>query len=104
MANCPCCKLEIHVHEQPGYRSEHCSEFCATISDEDKEKFSKLQPGEFGLWPCPDCGCCIEDEYIPTSCCGACGDKRKIVQNAFEVAKRNVHSKINAKGNSGMPL
>jgi len=56
---------------------EGCSEFCATVSPETIAKWKALQPGDFGIWPCPDCGCAIEDTYNPSDCCGDCGPERE---------------------------
>lgn len=77
MSNCQVCKHPFTQHIQPGYIGEpHCSEFCATVTEADRVKFLTLKPGEFGIFPCPECGCVIEDEYDPDDCCSSCAPER----------------------------
>jgi hypothetical protein len=40
-----------------------CSDFCATQPAEVQAKFLTMEPGYYGLWPCTECGCVVEDEY-----------------------------------------
>jgi hypothetical protein len=46
------------------------------VSDEDKAKFLALKPGDFGPYPCAECGGTVEDEYEPDGICCLCEDPR----------------------------
>lgn len=75
---CDTCKfvLEPRLYADPGLL--FCSEYCDVTSDAEREFFRGAQPGEFCVWPCPECGCVVEDEYILDSCCGPCAPKKKV--------------------------
>lgn len=48
------------------------------VSASDRKAFASLKPGDWGVYPCPDCGQPIEDEYAPDSCCTECAARRRL--------------------------
>jgi len=74
---CDVCKRPYTREEGYDYTFEGCSEFCASESDVGIQAFLALQPGEYGIWPCPDCGCSVEGEYEPGGVCSNCARTRK---------------------------
>ena len=54
------------------------SEFCTVLSEEDRAEFAKLKPGDYGFWPCSECGCIIDDQYTPGGWCTSCSPRRRI--------------------------
>ena len=77
---CLVCKHPIYSEVMDGgrYIMDGCSEFCALASDQEREGFLKLKGGEYGAYPCFECGCTIEDEYEPESNCSSCSPKVEI--------------------------
>ncbi len=74
--NCRICKRHIEVYDQGAAdESRYCSAFCAESTAEEKIAFLILRPGEFGVYPCSECGCAIEDEYKLGEHCGSCEPK-----------------------------
>lgn len=71
---CPICKRAFYREEHDGgeFVSEGCSEFCATQDDAIRLQFTQLKAGDWGIYPCAECGCAIEDEYTPGSICSRC--------------------------------
>lgn len=67
---CPVCGHNIEFHGG-------CSDFCATATLEEKRIFLELQPGEYGVFPCADCGCIIEGDYGKGACCRDCAENRQ---------------------------
>jgi hypothetical protein len=57
--------------------NEGCSEFCARESDEVIAKFKAgFQEGEYGIFPCSECGEPMEGEWTPGAWCYSCSPKR----------------------------
>lgn len=71
---CTVCKFPVRLEGNEPY----CSEFCATVREEDRQRFTMLKRGHWGLFPCADCGTTIEDDYEPNACCSECYPKRKL--------------------------
>lgn len=71
---CSICKFPCYREEHDGgeFVSEGCSEFCATQDDAVLLQFGQLKAGSWGVWPCAECGCAVEDEYEPGSICSRC--------------------------------
>jgi hypothetical protein len=63
-------------HDGGAFVSEGCSEFCATATEEERAAFRTLQPGEYGVWPCSECGGTTEGDYTPGAWCSSCDPKR----------------------------
>lgn len=72
---CPVCKHSVK-QQADGYI--HCSEFCAETTDTEKAEWAKLKEGEFGYYPCADCGCLMQDMYEPDSHCSDCAKERRV--------------------------
>lgn len=72
---CGVCHKDIIREEYSDYTIEGCSKFCADTTPEEKAAFVELKPGEFGVWPCSECSCAIEDEYDPNGYCSSCSSK-----------------------------
>jgi hypothetical protein len=74
MSTCDVCKREIDDETQ------WCSEFCNVVGEGDRLAYRNLKPGEWGIWPCSECGCPIEDE-LPAEdserICSTCWPKVK---------------------------
>lgn len=82
---CSVCKFPIQLLEVPDYESgrgrvpiEFCSEFCDETKDTEKTEFLNMKEGDFGFWPCTDCGHIIEDAYVPNGCCSQCHKPRQL--------------------------
>lgn len=86
IGTCDLCKRDIIREEYSDFTIEGCSDFCATSTPEEKESFKTLQKSEWGVWPCSECGCAIEDEYEPGGHCSKCSDKVKLRQLNKRVA------------------
>lgn len=69
MKTCEICTRPI----DPQYGG--CSEFCAVTSDKEKAAYKALQPGDYGVFPCPECGCPTEGDWTPGDHCYECDDK-----------------------------
>lgn len=54
------------------------SNFCFTTTPEEREALKTLRPGEWGCWPCSDCGVAIDDVYTPGGCCSWCHPERQL--------------------------
>lgn len=69
MTTCNVCQQEIQSYSGDG---EHCSEFCIQATDEEKQKWvsGALKVGDFGVYPCKECGSTIEDELYENRFCG----------------------------------
>lgn len=72
------CEVCDQIVEYSSDGDRTCSEFCAALSDTEMAAFKKLEPGEFGLWPCAESGCIVEDEYTPGGCCYKCFPKKRL--------------------------
>lgn len=71
---CPVCKQKVETYDDlPG--ELFCSDFCARATEEEQEAFLKMQEGDFGLWPCAESGCVVEDMYTPGGICSGCAPK-----------------------------
>lgn len=70
---CDVCKHLIWVDRPNDMMG--CSEFCATVSQAEKDAFLKLQVDEWGVWPCSECGQPVEGEYQPGAHCSTCHPK-----------------------------
>ncbi len=75
---CPDCGHKFYREEFPGYTMEGCSEFCASVTEEEREAFKNFKEGDYGLFPCADCGCTMEDEYHKGDVCSDCHKKRYV--------------------------
>lgn len=69
---CVYCKRPHYRNDHGDYVDEGCSEFCATQDNDTKARLLDLKAGEFGIWPCSECGCAVEDEYEPGAICSKC--------------------------------
>lgn len=74
---CKVCGRTFTREEYHDYTVERCSLFCQDVTQEERKAFLKLEPGQFGVYPCADCGCAMEDDYQPTACCSDCSKKRR---------------------------
>lgn len=72
---CEVCKRVYHREFHRDYVDEGCSEFCATVTAEEKAKFPTLKSGDYGVFPCSECGCATEGDYEPGEWCGKCHPK-----------------------------
>ena len=69
---CPTCKRTIRNEHDCG---PFCSEFCATVTDKEREEWLNAKQGDYVVYPCPECGCPVEGEWDPDphkamgSCC-----------------------------------
>lgn len=53
-----------------------CSVFCNDTSPQDKIRFLTLRVGEYGVFPCSECGTVMEGDYAgPPSVCSRCSPK-----------------------------
>jgi hypothetical protein len=77
---CPICKRPIGSYNW-------CSEFCERVNLPGKDAFKNLKKGDWGFWPCAECGCVVEDEYVPDGCCSQCAPKRTARIRADLLAK-----------------
>lgn len=68
MEKCPVCGFPID-------NNRFCSNFCCETSEEEQTRFLNLGPGEWGVYPCAECGCAIEGEYVAGEVCSTCGPK-----------------------------
>jgi len=70
--NCPDCGFKVDTF---GF----CSEFCMQASVDEIKAFKKLQPGEFGHYPCPGCGDFMEDIYAgdDSDMCSDCARNKR---------------------------
>lgn len=69
MDTCDVCKRASYH----GRNYTLCSNFCAETTDADKAKWLAMQPGDWGYYPCAECGCVMEDEYSgPGAICSDC--------------------------------
>lgn len=71
--SCPICKRPFYREEYSGgYTEEGCSDFCATQDDAVRLQFAQLKPGDWGVYPCAECGCAVDDLYEVGSICSKC--------------------------------
>lgn len=94
---CPVCKRTITSEVCDGGRfvSDGCSEFCAVVPDKELEPFVKgMKDGDWGVYPCSECGCPMEDEYHPGSFCSSCAPKVKIRELEARVAELENQRKV----------
>ncbi len=74
---CVYCKRPCYRTEYRDYVDEGCSEFCATQTQKVLEAFLLMKAGDYGVFPCSECGCAVEDfDYEPGSWCSSCTPKR----------------------------
>ena len=107
MTICSCCKFEVKTYEEPNNRrSTFCSEFCEQTTQVEKKAFLALQEGSYGVFPCSDCGGILEGDYSgpKKGWCYQCAQKRQLMQQVLKAVIQNVEAKIEALGDSGMPL
>lgn len=83
---CDVCKRNIIREEYSDYTIEGCSDFCATVSLDEKMALKDLQEGDYAVWPCSECGCAIEDEYVPGGHCSTCSPKIKLREKEKQIA------------------
>jgi hypothetical protein len=56
-----------------------CSRFCEETTEAEKIAFLTLRVGEYGTWPCRECGAATEGDYTgPDDHCGGCSPKVQI--------------------------
>ena len=75
LGTCEVCHRDIIREEYHDYVVEGCSNFCATTTPEEKLALKELQAGEYGVWPCSECGSAIADTYELQGHCSGCTDK-----------------------------
>lgn len=83
---CDVCKKDIIREQYSDYTIEGCSDFCETTSLEEKKALKDLQEGDYGLWPCSECGCAIQDEYVPGGHCSKCVTTVKLKEQEKKIA------------------
>lgn len=94
---CEVCKRPI---ERADEYSVGCSEFCLVTSKEVKEASLQLKPGDFGIYPCSECGCAVEDVYDEESCCASCAPtvtlrtRTKLLSEAAVYAPADLQERI----------
>jgi hypothetical protein len=52
----------------------YCSEFCAVVSAKELAAYKALKPGDYGVFPCSECGAPTEGDWLPGMHCGSCDD------------------------------
>ncbi len=82
---CPTCKHAIVLHEFHGMDPyTGCSEFCASVREKELQEFLAAKPGDFCVYPCPECGTPTEGEWYPgepnRTICSDCGPKVKLAR------------------------
>jgi hypothetical protein len=83
------CDICGHVYYRKNdgeFIAEGCSEFCNSLNEKQKQEFRSLLPGQFGLWPCFKCGCCVQGIYDPHGYCNNCKVKKR--RSFFSYLKR----------------
>lgn len=77
-ATCDVCRRPIvPIVDQPG--EVECSDFCYRATAAERLAFAEMKPGDFGCWPCSECGCIVEDEFPgPEGTCSSCAPTRRI--------------------------
>jgi hypothetical protein len=65
---------------------EGCSEFCARVTEQEMIAFLTMKEGEFGVWPCSECGCPTEGDFTPSAWCASC-DPAVQLRNRNELLK-----------------
>lgn len=79
---CPVCKNE-RVPASWNPEELWCSEYCATVTGAEIAEYRKAKPGDWCVYPCPECKKPIEDE-LPVAgepgagCCSGCAPKVEI--------------------------
>lgn len=94
VGHCDLCNRDIVREEYSDWSMEGCSDFCAQVSLEEKEAFKNLQPGQYGVWPCAECGRPIEDEYEPNGHCSKCSDKVTLRRSEKELQKLKEENEV----------
>ena len=75
MATCEVCKREKWEDRY----SAGCSEFCAVEPEEVIASYLAMKPGDYGVWPCSECGCPTEGDWSgPDDYCSGCAPKVKL--------------------------
>lgn len=75
---CPVCNFKFQKLDAD-LEGLTCSEFCLAVTEEELAAFQALKHGEWGVWPCPRCGCPTEGEFEPPDLiCAACAPKRDL--------------------------
>lgn len=78
-STCAVCKRPSAILES--FHGEvACSDFCYTTSDDEQRKWLAMKPGDFGVFPCAECGIAVEDEYAYEAICDGCGPKRTLLR------------------------
>lgn len=81
LGNCPDCKHPYYKIYDMGDEL-FCSDFCMQIPKEERRLWHSFKPynhetaeGSFGVYPCAECGCVMEDEFEEPRLCSDCGPK-----------------------------
>lgn len=76
---CPTCgwTIQADVCDGGDFVITGCSDFCERMSPEVMAAYrAGLKEGEWGIWPCSECGQPVEDEYTPDGWCANCHHPR----------------------------
>ena len=74
MSNCDICGFE---YRKDPYIGIVCSEYCDTLTANEKEKYKDPKIGEWTVRPCMKCGIAMEDEYCVPFYCSSCAKNIK---------------------------
>lgn len=90
---CPVCKATFQESCNRG--EVFCSSYCEEASKEEIQEFLKAKPGEFCIYPCPECKCAVDGE-LPVEgepgagCCSDCfrtvqiREQKKLLERALQ--------------------
>lgn len=80
---CSTCKFPVRIETYgSNYSERRCSEFCASATGRELDEFKAAKPGDYCVYPCPECGGPTEGEWHPDpprkSICYKCGPKVRL--------------------------
>lgn len=75
---CPNC---LHTFRQLTYDIDMpelvCSDFCMELDGTNLTNWLSFKEGDYGFYPCQECGCIMEDEFREPRTCSTCAPKVK---------------------------
>lgn len=80
---CPTCKFPVRIETYGSNYSERvCSEFCAQATGQELDEFKAAKPGDYCVYPCPECGGPTEGDWYPNepkqTVCHTCSPKVRL--------------------------
>lgn len=81
LGTCDVCRRPItrsRYGSHPEDYTDVCTEFCAVEAGDVRARYKTgLTEGEWAVYPCCECGCAIEGEYMVDGCCAGCASQRR---------------------------